>query len=186
MSTFRQLREAWEEWAKAALPQVQSGWANDPQDMAMKLPVVLEMDGPTTISNPGAQDYIGYANEGDEVRATLHSHRAASMFLRATSRDNISHPAELTIERVRAALRRPSLRAILAEADCAILSVGTTVRYPVTVNGRRESVAAVEVRINWRWDDEGDSQTELSDGTIEQTEITPTVDGDEAEEPWQI
>lgn len=176
MSTFREFRDAWSEFTRAALPDVQIGWALDPQDLGLKLPVSVELDGPTNISNTGRADYVGYENVGTSfVQGTVQSHRNCSMFLRATSRDHVNSPAELTLERARACLRRDDLRALLSAAQIAVQMVGPTVRYPVVVNGRRESVAAFEIRCGWRLDT--DTQTMDADGVLESTELTPEVDG---------
>jgi hypothetical protein len=178
VSTYAEFRSAWEEWAQAALSGIQVGWTNDPGDMFMKLPVAVEMDGPTTITNTGLADYIEYDPEGlpeGHVAAVLHSHRNAIMILRATSRDNIGSPAELTLERARAGLRRPDLREILRGADIAVQSVGPTVRYSSMVNGRVESSAAIEIRIGWRITDESGSSEAF--GTLESAELEPVVDG---------
>lgn len=178
MSTFAEFRVAWEEWAQAALSGIQVGWTNDPQDMFMKLPVGVELDGPTNISNTGLADYIEWSSEGLEdghVAAVLHSHRNCVLIIRATSRDNIASPAELTLERVRAGLRRPDLREILSQAHIAVQGVGPTVRYESRVNGRVESTAAVEVRLGWRITDESGTSDQF--GTLESTELTPEVGG---------
>lgn len=186
MSTFTEFRSAWEEWCIAALPGVQCGWTNDPGDIFMKLPVGVELDGPTTITNTGMADYIEYSGEGlaeGQVAAVIHSHRNCVLILRATSRDNIASPAELTLERARIGLRRPDLREILFRADIAVQSVGPTVRMRSTVNGRAESSAALEIRLGWRITDEANTSEPF--GTLESAELEPTVDG-AAREPFVV
>ena len=185
MSTFAQFRAAWDAWVLATLPTVPYTWTFDPQPMVLKLPVRLELDGPHTISGTGTMDAITYVDGVDNtVQEILHTHRTATMTIRAVSRDFTLSPAELTLERVRVALRSPSTRTLLSVADIAIQGVGPTARYTIQdgrvssqymLNGRQEAVAACEVRLGWLFTD--DLRPYPAYGTIGSVEITPTVDG---------
>lgn len=186
MSTFAEFREAWNEWARAAIPEAHTNWAQGPSDAFMKLPVGVELDGPMNIVNTGRADYIGYSDEGlpeGHVAAVLHSHRNCTLMIRATSRDAMGSPAELTLERARVGLRRPDLREILTRAGIAIQGVGPSVRYNSVVNGRVESTAAIEVRLGWRYTD--DVQTSELFGILESAELEPVVD-EVAQPPFTV
>lgn len=171
MSSFSQFRAAWNEWKTAGLPTVPATWTMDPQPMIMKLPVRLELDGPMNLANTADRDYRTSSNDGADVYT---AYRTGTVVLKAISRDNPNSPAELTLERARACLRRSDLHAILLAADISVRTVGPSVRYDVEVNGRAESVAACEVRFVWRFTDEIASSPDY--GIIEQVELTQNLD----------
>lgn len=176
MSTFAQLRAAWNTWAATALSTVPMTWALDPQPLTLKLPVRIELDGPRSIENTGDRDYRRFVAADTDVQERITSHRTAVITVRAISRDHVNSPAELTLERVRVALRRSDLARILLAADCSIRRVGPSVRYPQTFQGRDESVAAFDVQIGWRFDDALASGPDT--GTIEHVEMTAEVVSD--------
>ena len=177
MSTFAQFRTSWGTWVAAVLPGVPASWALDPQAMLLKLPVRVELEGPHTIQPTSDRDELLYTDDGEPV---IRAFRTAIVTVRAISRNHVESPAELTLERVRAGLRRPDLRALLA--DISVLTVGPTVRYVVVTDGRQESVAALEVRLGWRWDDA--ELTGPSYGVIEQVSGEYDVGGGDT--PWSV
>ena len=168
MSTFAQLRAAWDAWYATVLPTVPVSWSMDPQPMLLKLPVRVELDGPHTLANTHDRDARTYDNTGTESLVAL---RTGTITLRAISRDHVHSPAELTLERLRAGLRRTDTLAILQAVDCSVRRVGPSARYYNNFQNRDEAVAACEVTIGWLWTDDAPS-TSPAFGTIEHVELT--------------
>lgn len=177
MSTFAELRAAWDAFMVEAAPGVDVTWTLDDQGMMLKLPVRVELDGPHNIENIADRDERRWSQVGPDVQEELVSLRSALITVRAVSRDHRNHPAELTLERIRVAFRRQRLHHLLLSADCSVRRVGPSVRYEVEVNGRQESVAAFEVYIVWRITD--DMGPDPVYGTIEQVELEATVNESE-------
>lgn len=176
MSTFAQFRAAWQAWAAAALPTVPATWSYDPQPMVLKLPVRLELDGPHTIDSTADRDYRRYETADIDVQERITALRTAHMTIRAVSRDHVHAQAELTLERVRLALRRQDLVDVLRAADISIRRVGPSARYDTHFQGRDEATAALEIEIGWRVDDDAASGPDA--GTIEHVELTSALDVD--------
>lgn len=181
MPDLAEIKTALGAWAVAALPGVDFRWSADPPGMDMKLPVRLEADGPHSFESWG-QDFVSYEDATPDVVGTVVAHRHARVTFRAISRENPGNAqAEMTIERLRLALKKPSTREILRTAAIAVVEMRPSARFNAPFNGRIESVCAAELLIAFRLTDPAGIDDAVV--TIESVEVTPTLD--EVEQPVQ-
>lgn len=189
MPDLAQIKTAFSAWGAAAVGNLPAPLATTPVPLAfrdddrsfeLKLPWRVEFDGPSRIGGTGGWDVVQYTNAAsDLVDVSVVAHRQASLFVRVVSRDNRGNAqAEMLLERLRVALKKPSTLKILQDAGIAVIQALPSAKYPQLFDQRNESVAAFELRFAFDFTDTSTSDgTSDTIGSIQLTSEASDVDG---------
>lgn len=188
MSDLLQLKTALRAWAVAAVAGSDAAvsFMDDPQEFTLRLPWRVELDGPLKIGGDGGWDVVRYTDAADDMLdVTVIALRRASIMVRVVSRETPGNAqAEMLLERLRIALKKPSTLGILQAAGIAVIGAGPGARYRQVVDGRNEAVAAFDLRFSFEFTDTSNADT-ASDtiGSIGLTSHVSNADGVELPSP---
>jgi len=136
-------------------------WENQPAGLSLGKLVGCEsiLTGPINIE-PVGEDYVVWSDADGASQPTVHGHREFDVMLRCVTRSQAGNKsAQWWLEKVRAALVRPSTITRFNEAGLAVLSMGKGVQFDAPFEERFESIASAVLRCTCTISD-GDDATE--------------------------
>ena len=134
------------DWTKSVLA-LPTQWENQPQQVQAKLPARVVLTGPINIE-PVGEDYVQYpAGATNMVQPTVVGHREFDVMVRVISRSQAGNKtANFYLEKLRAALKRPSAIATFVDAGIAVLSMSQSTSFDAPFEERWESIASAKAR----------------------------------------
>lgn len=172
------IQTAIEMWVKSvtALP---CSWENKPQQIQVKLPARVRLTGPVNIA-PVGEDYVQWSTvDAGNVQPTVVGHREFDVMLRVISRSQAGNKsAQFWLEKVRAALKRPSALEFFDGAGIAVLSMSKGVQFDAPADDadtRVESVASATLRLTAVISDVDDASV----GVLTSALLTTRIEGED-------
>lgn len=133
-------------WVKA-VTNLPVRWENQPNALELKLPAAIILTGPQNIESIGV-DYVQWVPSGQDLQPRVTGHREFDVMLRVVSRSQAGNSvAQFWLEKIRAALKRPSAHDTFSTAGLAVLSMSAGVSFDAPFEERFESVASATLRL---------------------------------------
>lgn len=163
------------DWAKA-VTSLPATWENKVAQMQMKLPARIVLTGPINIDTVGV-DYVQWSDAaaGLEAQPTVVGHREFDVMVRVISRSQAGNKtANFYLEKLRAALARPSTLETFGEAGIAVLRMSKSTSFDAPFEERWESIASATWRLTAVILDADDATVP----TLTSIELTSRIEGE--------
>lgn len=171
------IRTALIDWAKSvtSLPAVWE-YTKAQGGPQVLMPARIVLTGPSNIE-PVGEDYVQWSDAaaGLESKPTVVGHREFDVMVRVISRSQAGNKtANFYLEKLRAALRRPSTADVFGEAGIAVLSMSKSTSFDAPFEERWESIASATWRLTAVILDADD----VTVPTLTSIELTSRIEGE--------
>lgn len=162
-------------WVKSVV-QLPVRWENKPDNvMTPMVPAKVILTGPMNIETHGV-DYVQYATAGSDLQPTVIGHRQFDVGVRVIGRSQAGNKsAQFYLEKLRAALTRPSALATFGEAGLAVLQMSKGVSFDAPFEERFESIASATWLMTAVVADADDATV----GVLTKVSLSSTIDGED-------
>lgn len=176
---YAKIRDALREWVKA-VTGAPARWEDEPTGLSLKLPAVFVLTGPINVE-PVGEDYVRWDNVDDgaeQMQAAVVGHREFDVMVRCVSRSSDPNKsAQVQLEKLRTALKRPSTTGTFNEAEFAIINMSKSAQFNAPFEERFESIASATWRLTAVVDDADSDTRDAPESTLTSVELTSKIEG---------